>query len=130
MVLTNDPTPPSTQFAGVRVHLFAVIASGAIIMPGLNIGQDSLVSAEAVVTHPVEAYTAVAGNPARPICDIRKIKNHFSGEQAYPWRNEFKRYMPWIDSNFASWCNNLSFDEKVAYGLDTVDLGFMLEGEE
>lgn len=122
VVLTNDPTPPSTQFTGVHISPFAVVATGAIIMPGLKIGQDALVAAGAIVTKPVESYTVVAGNPAKKISDVRKIKNHFSGENAYPWRNEFKKYMPWVDSDFKTWYGTLTPEQRMKYGLNKVDL--------
>lgn len=46
VVLTNDPTPPSENFVGVHVYSFAIIATGTVVMPGLEIGQDSLVGLE------------------------------------------------------------------------------------
>lgn len=43
------------------------IGAGAIILPGVTIGQKSIVGAGSVVTRDVAAFTIVAGNPARPI---------------------------------------------------------------
>jgi maltose O-acetyltransferase len=43
------------------------IGFGAIILPGVTIGQGSIVGAGAVVTKKVAPYTIVAGVPARPI---------------------------------------------------------------
>ena len=43
------------------------IGHGAIVLPGRRIGIGAVVGAGAVVTRDVEAYTIVAGNPARPI---------------------------------------------------------------
>ena len=43
------------------------IGAGAIIMPGLTIGEGAVVGAGAVVTRDVDPYTVVAGNPARLI---------------------------------------------------------------
>ncbi|MDZ5449818.1 chloramphenicol acetyltransferase [Labrys sp. ZIDIC5] len=43
------------------------IGHGAIVLPGRRIGSGAVVGAGAVVTRDVEAYTIVAGNPARPI---------------------------------------------------------------
>ena len=63
VVLTNDPTPPSENFLGLHIRPFAIVATGALIMPGMEIGQDSLVAAGAIVTKPVESYAVVAGNP-------------------------------------------------------------------
>ncbi len=122
VILTNDPTPPSTHFSGAHISSFAVVASGAVIMPGLEIGQDSLVAAGAIVTKDVEKYTVVAGNPAKKISDIRDVKNHFSEEAAYPWRNSFKKYMPWMDSDFKTWYRSLSPEQKTDFALDKIDL--------
>lgn len=43
------------------------IGAGAAILPGVSVGQGSIVGAGAVVTNDVEPYTIVAGVPARPI---------------------------------------------------------------
>jgi putative colanic acid biosynthesis acetyltransferase WcaF len=40
------------------------IAAGAFIHPGVTIGEGAIVGARAVVTHDVEPWTIVAGNPA------------------------------------------------------------------
>lgn len=112
VVLTNDPTPPSENLLGVHVNSFAVIATGAILMPGIEIGQDSLVGAGAIVTKSVEEYSVVVGNPARQIEDVRKLKNKVTGSGAYPWRYYFRRGMPWENSDFQSWFNSLSKEEK------------------
>ena len=112
VVLTNDPTPPSEHFVGVHVRNFAIIATGSIVMPGLEIGQDSLVAAGAIVTKFVDPYTVVAGNPGKVISDIRKIKNKITGESVYPWRHNFKNYMPWSESDFATWYASLDLEEQ------------------
>lgn len=118
VVLTNDPTPPSEEFVGVHINPFAIVATSAIIMPGLDIGQDSLVAAGAIVTKPVEAYAVVAGNPANKISDVKKIKNKITGEPVYPWREHFKNYMPWAESDFKNWYNCLTVEEKQKYKID------------
>lgn len=43
------------------------IGHGAVIMPGLNIGNGAVIGANAVVTHDVPPYTIVTGVPARPL---------------------------------------------------------------
>ena len=44
----------------------AWIGAGSIILPGVSIGEGSVVGAGAVVTKDVPPYTVVAGVPARP----------------------------------------------------------------
>lgn len=117
VVLTNDPTPPSSEFAGVHVHPFAIVATGAIVMPGLDIGQDSLIGAGAIVTRSVRPYAVAVGNPAREVSDVRKVRNRFTGEPAYPWREHFGRYMPWEETGFAAWYASLDLEEKEARGI-------------
>ncbi len=43
------------------------IGYDALIMPGVKIGNGAIIAARAVVVADVAAYTAVGGNPARPI---------------------------------------------------------------
>lgn len=118
VVLTNDPTPPSENFVGVHIRPFAIVATGAIVMPGLEIGQDSLVAAGAVVTKSVTPYSVVAGNPAKVISDIRKIKNKITGEPVYPWREHFSNYMPWNESDFQTWYSGLDIEEKEIHKIE------------
>ncbi len=120
VVLTNDPTPPSENFVGVHIHSFAIVATGSIIMPGLEIGQDSLVGAGAIVTKSVESYAVAVGNPAKVISDVRKIKNKITGEPAYPWREHFSNYMPWDKVGFDAWYKNLDIDAKEKYCISEI----------
>lgn len=46
------------------------IGHSAIIMPGVKIGDNSIVAAGSVVTRDVNKNTVVGGNPAREICSI------------------------------------------------------------
>lgn len=103
VVLTNDPTPPSNEMKGVKLKPFSVIATGSIILPGIVVEEDTLVAAGAIVTKNVGKNTVVAGNPAKVICDISKIKNSATGEKVYPWRDTFKRGMPWEESDYETW---------------------------
>jgi len=120
VVLTNDPTPPSEHFVGVHIHSFAIVATGAIVMPGIEIGQDALVAASAMVNKPVEPYSVVGGNPAKPFSDVRKIRNKITGEPVYPWRHHFSTYMPWKDSDLTTWYSQLGLCEKRNYGIETI----------
>jgi acetyltransferase-like isoleucine patch superfamily enzyme len=67
---TNDARPRSRQpFALLHttVRRGASIGAGAVILPGLTIGERAMVGAGAVVTHDVDAGAVVVGNPARVI---------------------------------------------------------------
>ncbi|ARW15263.1 sugar O-acetyltransferase [Komagataeibacter europaeus] len=43
------------------------IGGGAIILPGITVGDDAIIGAGSVVTHDVAAGATVAGNPGRPL---------------------------------------------------------------
>lgn len=118
VVLTNDPTPPSDNLVGVHVYPFAIIATGALIMPGIEIKSDSLVAAGTVVTKPVKKYEVVAGNPGKVISDVRKIKNKTTGKFVYPWRYHYSNYMPWENSDYDTWYGSLDFEGKEHFSLE------------
>lgn len=104
VVFTNDPTPPSNLCIGVQVEDYAIIATGAIIMPGIKIGKNSLVGAGSVVTRDVEEYALVLGVPAKKFSDIRDINSRENpGAKHYPWMKNFDRNMPWKDEGFDNW---------------------------
>lgn len=66
---TNDKTPRSRQkpaeWAKTLVRRGASIGAGAVILPGLTIGEGATVGAGAVVTRDVPAGETWLGNPAR-----------------------------------------------------------------
>lgn len=102
-VLTNDPHPPSAVLEGVTVEDFAVIATMVVVLPGLRIGEHSLVGASALVKDDVKPFKVVVGNPAKEIADIENVKLRTTGEPAYPWRNHFERGMPWEGVGYKNW---------------------------
>ena len=109
VVLTDDPTPPSETLIGVTIEAYAAIAAGSIILPGVNIGEDSLVGAGSIVNKNVEKETVVIGNPAKYVCSTFDIINKFTGLQTYPWRNTFSRGMPWEKLGYEEWLKNENF---------------------
>ena len=69
VTFSNDKYPRSKQypgqFYGATVKKGASIGAGAVILPGIVIGENSMIGAGAVVTKDVAANTVVAGVPAR-----------------------------------------------------------------
>ena len=66
---THDIQDPHMKLitAPVTIGDGAWICAGAYIAPGLTVGEGAVAGARAVVTRSVDAWTIVAGNPARPI---------------------------------------------------------------
>lgn len=67
----DHPRDPATRASGlefarpVRIGRNCWIGGGAILLPGITVGDDALVGAGSVVTRDVPAGATVAGNPAR-----------------------------------------------------------------
>jgi maltose O-acetyltransferase len=72
----NHPLDPEHRRAGYeRVQPIVVgdnvwIGGSAVVLPGVTIGDDSIVGAGSVVTKDVPPRTVVAGNPARVIREL------------------------------------------------------------
>jgi acetyltransferase-like isoleucine patch superfamily enzyme len=77
VVLTNAKYPRSPRVKSGLVGPFigrrAKVGANATILPGVHIGEEALVGAGAVVTHDVEPYAVVAGNPARTLKSIHDL---------------------------------------------------------
>ena len=71
VTFTNDRFPRSKaypdNFQVTIIEKGASIGAGAVILPGLRIGEQAMVGAGAVVTRNVPARAIVAGNPAHII---------------------------------------------------------------
>ena len=95
--LTNDPHPPSeTCIHGPTIESYAIICAQAVLLPGVIIGEGSLVGANALVTKDVPREAVVAGIPAKVVGSVRDIKcKDGKLKQPYPWRDHFSRGMPW-----------------------------------
>ena len=76
VTFTNDKYPRSKNNDYDRATTFvkkgASIGGGAVILPGITIGENSIVGAGSVVTSDVKKNAVVVGSPARQIRDAPK----------------------------------------------------------
>ena len=79
VTFTNDQFPrskrPPNKFMQTLVCKNASIAANATILPGITIGQNSMIGAGSVVTRSVPPNAIVYGNPARIINYVESKKN-------------------------------------------------------
>ena len=57
----------------IRIARNVWVGFDACILPGVTIGEGAIVAARSVVASDVEAYTIVAGNPARPVRKLERM---------------------------------------------------------
>lgn len=76
LITTNHPLEPSKRHSTISTPIVikknAWIGAGAMIMPGVTIGENSVVAAGAVVCKDVEPNTVVGGVPAKVIKKIEE----------------------------------------------------------
>jgi len=75
VVTTNDNYMGRTEarlaeMRGPTIRRGARIGGGAVLLPGVEIGEEAFVGAGAVVLNDVPARALVVGNPARKIRDV------------------------------------------------------------
>ena len=68
----------------IRLGSNVWLGAGAIVMPGITIGDNSIVGAGSVVTKDVEANTIVVGNPAHVLRRITDEDDRYEGGQPIP----------------------------------------------
>ena len=86
VVVTNDPYPPSQRRIGITVEKNAIIGANAIIVARTRVGENSVVSAGAIVTKDVPPNKVVMGVPARVYAtrkeyDLKMRRWEKSGEE-------------------------------------------------
>jgi acetyltransferase-like isoleucine patch superfamily enzyme len=67
----NRRMPRGAPARQIRIGRNVWIGFDCVVMPGVTIGDGSIVGARSVVTEDVPPFTIVAGNPARVIRQIR-----------------------------------------------------------
>jgi UDP-2-acetamido-3-amino-2,3-dideoxy-glucuronate N-acetyltransferase len=71
---TNDNTmgrrDRSTPLRGPRLRRACRVGGGAVLLPGVEVGEEAFVAAAAVVTRDVPARTVVMGSPAKPVREV------------------------------------------------------------
>ena len=73
--------------APIIVHKHAWIAVNVTVLPGVEIGEGSIVSAGSVVSKDIPPFTVAKGNPAKVVADLAEIlRSNYSEE-------EFKQFL-------------------------------------
>jgi acetyltransferase-like isoleucine patch superfamily enzyme len=93
VVFTDDPHPPCPRYkecrGGVTIKRGAKIGANSTILPGVTIGERSLIGAGSVVTADVPADAVAVGNPARVIKRIDQLECETGFyTKPYEWMNE------------------------------------------
>ena len=70
----------------IEINDNSFVGHGAIVMPRVGIGPDSVVAAGAVVTKDVPPGCVVGGNPAKVICLTTELVSRIENRcRSYPW---------------------------------------------
>jgi maltose O-acetyltransferase len=75
--------------APVSIGAYSWICSRSIILPGVSIGEGSIVASGAIVTKDVPPYSVVAGIPAKVI----KKREHKEWEYGYLAKNDYSHFI-------------------------------------
>jgi len=93
VVLTHDaslvPTTGKYLFKPVEIGNRVFIGYGAVIMPGIHIGDDVVVGSNSVVTKDIPTGVVVAGVPAKILCETTELARRRSDDlqnAVFDWR--------------------------------------------
>jgi len=101
-VMTNDPYPPSNDIRGGSIGNYTQVAVHAVILPGVEVGENCLIGANSVVSKTVPPFSLAMGDPASVVMDLRNYIVMGKG-RPYPWMKRFDRGMPWQEVGFTEW---------------------------
>lgn len=80
-ILTHDASTERligyTKIGKVTIEDNVFVGMNSIILPNVNIGENSIIGAGTVITKSIPSNVVVAGNPAKVICDIDTFKNKY-----------------------------------------------------
>jgi putative colanic acid biosynthesis acetyltransferase WcaF len=79
----NSPTFEA-KYEPIIIEDWAWIATNAIVLAGVTVGEGAVVAAGAVVTKDVEPYTVVGGNPAKVIGERKRQKFDYAPGHYHP----------------------------------------------
>jgi len=90
---TNDPYPPSFVCEGITIKDMTVVATGALLLPGITIGLGCFVGAGSVVRTDLPDLHCAQGNPARVFARVDQFFNP-KHKLAFPWIHNFRKKYP------------------------------------
>lgn len=78
----------------VRIKKFCWIGTNVIILPGVTIGEGSIIGAGSIVTHNIPDMAICAGNPARLIKERDKKSYYNLSTKNMSWVNKYRDKHP------------------------------------
>ncbi len=64
-----------TKVGSIKIEDNVFIGARALIMPGVTIGENSIIGANSVITKSVPQGVVVSGNPAKVLCSVEEYLN-------------------------------------------------------
>lgn len=78
----------------VKIEKFCWVGTNAIILPGVTIGEGSVIGAGSVVTHDIPKLTVCAGNPVKVIKQRDPKQYYTLSAQSLSWVNRYQNNNP------------------------------------
>jgi galactoside O-acetyltransferase len=78
----------------VHIEAGVWVGSGAVILPGVTIGENAVIGAGSVVTRDIPANVVAVGNPCRVIREIGEHdREYFFRDEKIDWNEINEKYM-------------------------------------